>query len=58
MNYEVVENSSEWIVCQDGVELARFEGQDEALAEVGRRLREAESCDEPASLSMRFQSRS
>ncbi len=57
MRFEVVEESGEWIVRRGGEELARFEDQEKALADVAARLREAEA-GETASLSVRYQARS
>ncbi|HZZ35880.1 MAG TPA: hypothetical protein VFE03_09155 [Caulobacteraceae bacterium] len=57
MRYEVVEDTGEWIVRSDGCELARYRDQDTALNDVAQRLRDADA-SEPASLSVRYQSRS
>jgi hypothetical protein len=38
MKFEVVESTGEWIVRRDGVEIARFRDQLEALADVGYSL--------------------
>lgn len=53
MKYEVVETGGEWVVSQDGRELARFAEQDLALNDVAGRLREADT-DQPATLCMRY----
>jgi hypothetical protein len=57
MKYEVVEHGSEWIVQHNGIEVARFGEQAEALNEVAARLREASPGAGAASLSMRYQAR-
>ncbi|MFI4964736.1 MAG: hypothetical protein ACHP9T_05140 [Caulobacterales bacterium] len=57
MNFEVIESSGEWIVRRDGVELARFGDQIEALADVAERLREANEVEASYSLAMRYQAR-
>ena len=57
MNFEVIENSGEWIVRRDGVELARFGGQVDALADVTERLRDADEVEASYSLAMRYQAR-
>jgi hypothetical protein len=57
MKYEVIEGAGEWIVRRGGVELARYEGQDAALAEVSRRLEEAAGQDDRPSFGLRFQAR-
>jgi hypothetical protein len=57
MKYEVIENGGEWIVCSDGVELARFDAQQAALDHVARRLREAEPGEDAVSLRVRYQAR-
>lgn len=57
MNFEVIENSGEWIVRRNGVELARFDDQDQALADVAERLGEADEVEASYSLSMRYQAR-
>ena len=54
MKYEVVENADEWIVRREGVELARFRGQDDALGDVAERLRATEHGDGAVSLSVRY----
>ena len=58
MKFEVIEHLGEWIVRRDGVELARFGEQLEALADIAERLRDSE--EERASsysLAMRYQAR-
>jgi hypothetical protein len=57
MNFEVIENSGEWIVRRDGVEIARFGDQVDALADVAARLRDAEEVEASYSLAMRYQAR-
>ncbi len=56
MRFEVVEDSGEWSVRNDGRELARFEDQDAALQDVADRMRDADS-SVPASISVRYQAR-
>jgi hypothetical protein len=53
MRYEVVEELGEWIVRNEGGELARYGDQDRALQDVADRLRSADAA-EPASLSVRY----
>ena len=57
MKYEVIEAGGEWIVSSDGVELARFGDQAEALDHVAAHLREAPPAREPVSLRVRYQAR-
>ncbi|MFC3070891.1 hypothetical protein [Phenylobacterium soli] len=57
MKYEVIENSGEWIVESEGVELARFGDQTAALDHVAGRLREAEPGQDAVSLRVRYQAR-
>jgi hypothetical protein len=57
MKFEVVENAGEWIVRRDGVEIARFGDQLEALAEVGDWLRAANEVEGSYSLAMRYAAR-
>jgi hypothetical protein len=57
MKYEVLEDGGEWIVQRDGVEVARFSQQDDALADVAERLREKSSDVGSYSLTMRYQPR-
>ena len=57
MKYEVLEDSGVWIVQRDGVEVARFAQQDDALADVADRLREKSTDVESYSLTMRYQPR-
>lgn len=56
MRYEVVEQAAEWIVFNDGREIARFSEQDLALTYVADRLRDADS-SVAASLCVRYQGR-
>jgi hypothetical protein len=56
MRYEVVEDQHEWVVRQEGSELARFSDQDAALQDVSRRMREGDS-SASASLSVRYERR-
>ena len=57
MKFEVIEDTGEWIVRRDGVELARFAEQLEALADVGERLREANEVESSYSLAVRYATR-
>ena len=57
MKFEVIESLGEWIVRRDGVELARFSEQLDALADITERLRDAEELDASYSLAMRYQQR-
>ena len=57
MKYEVVEQLGEWIVRRDGLELARFSEQLEALADVADRLHEAHEAEASYSLAVRYQAR-
>jgi hypothetical protein len=57
MRYEVLEQAGEWIVTRDGVEVARFAQQDDALADVAERLREKPTDSGSYSLTMRYQPR-
>lgn len=57
MKYEVIESSGEWIVQREGVELARFLEQSEALDHVAGRLRQVEPGEAPVSLRVRYQAR-
>jgi hypothetical protein len=57
MKYEVIENAGDWIVQHQGVEVARFPEQNQALNEVARRLGEGEVGEAGASFSVRYQAR-
>jgi hypothetical protein len=57
MKYEVIETGEAWVVQAEGVELARFTAQDEALENVAARLREAEPCDQAVSLKVCYKPR-
>ena len=57
MKYEVVEHADEWVVSREGVELARFRAQDDALNEVARRLRSVGDVEGPVSLSVCYAGR-
>ena len=58
MKYEVLEEAGEWVVQRDGVEVARFAQQDDALADVAERLKAHDANDGSYSLTMRYQARS
>lgn len=57
MKYEVLEDAGAWIVQRDGVEVARFAEQDDALADIAERLREKPAVSGSYSLTMRYQPR-
>ena len=57
MRYEVVESPDGWVVRRDGVEVACFACQSEALEEVARRLQGAGPQSGAVSLAMHFQRR-
>jgi hypothetical protein len=56
MKFEVVEGEGQWIVLGEGVELARHDGQADALQEVARRLRGVEPVEAPVSLRLSYRS--
>jgi len=56
LQFEVVEDGVEWVVCSDGVELARFRDQGMALNDVAIRLKTANP-EAPARLSVRYSAR-
>lgn len=55
MKFEVIESLGEWIVRRNGVEIARFCEQFEALGDVAERLRESHETPGAYSLAMRYQ---
>jgi hypothetical protein len=57
MKYEVVEHLGEWIVRRDGVELARFSEQVEALNDVAERFGAGREPQASYSLAVRYQPR-
>ena len=57
MKYAVVEAAGEWIVQREGLELARFRDQIEALTHVADLLRDGSKADGSYSLAMRYQAR-
>jgi hypothetical protein len=57
MKFEVIESLGEWIVRRDGVELARFGDQLEALADIAERLRDRDDAPASYSLAMRYEAR-
>jgi hypothetical protein len=57
MKYAVVEATGEWIVQREGLELARFRDQIEALTHVADLLRDHDEADCSYSLAMRYQAR-
>jgi len=57
LKYAVVEAAGEWIVQRDGLELARFRDQIEALTYVADLLRGCDETEGGYSLSMRYQAR-
>jgi hypothetical protein len=58
MKYEIVEDAGEWIVQRNGVEVARFAHQDQALSDIAERLRGTTARTGSYSLTMRYQPRS
>ena len=57
MKFEVIESSEGWIVRCDGVELARFGEQEQALADVAKRLGAANVVETSYSVAMRYAAR-
>lgn len=57
MKYEVIQTGAEWVVRSEGVELARFAQQSDALDDVAVRLRDAKPGVDAVSLSVRYQAR-
>lgn len=57
MKYEVIEAGGEWIVQREGVELARFAEQSEALDDVAERLRQVQPGEAAVSLRVRYAAR-
>lgn len=57
MKFEVIESRGEWIVRRDGVELARYGQQLEALADVAERLNDIGESQDAYSLAVRYQAR-
>jgi hypothetical protein len=59
MKFEVVEDGSAWIVRRDGAEIARHREQEQALADIAKRLVDAREGDPGLSysLAMRYQAR-
>jgi hypothetical protein len=55
MKFEVVEGEGQWIVLGEGVELARHDGQADALEDVARRLSAAQPVEAPVSLKLSYQ---
>lgn len=56
MKLEVVQSANEWIVRKSGEEVARFNGQDEALEHAAEALRAAAN-DKGATLAVRYERR-
>lgn len=56
MKLEVVQRANEWIVRKSGEEVARYNGQDEALDDAAKRLRTAAN-DKGATLAVRYERR-
>ena len=54
MRFEIVEQAGEWIVRQEGAELARFDAQAKALQDVAVRMRDADRT-KPAALVLRYE---
>jgi hypothetical protein len=57
MKYAVVETTRGWIVQREGLELARFHDQIEALTHVADLLRDCGQSDSRYSLAMRYLAR-
>jgi len=57
MRYEIIEDQNDWVVAQDGCELARFADQDTALHDVAGRLKAADDGESMASLAVRYRTR-
>ncbi|MDE2488943.1 MAG: hypothetical protein KGO51_16245 [Alphaproteobacteria bacterium] len=57
MKYEVIETAGDWVVQREGVEVARFAEQAEALDHVAARLKEGAAEDGAVSLSVRYRAR-
>ena len=57
MKFEVIESLGEWIVRRNGVEIARFSAQLDALGDVAERLRDSHEGSGIYSLAMRYQVR-
>ena len=57
MKYEVIESGEEWVVQSEGVELARYAAQAQALEAVAARLRDAKPGEDAVSLKVCFQPR-
>jgi hypothetical protein len=57
MKFEVIENLGEWIVRRNGLEIARFGEQLEALGDVAERLRDSHESPGVYSLAVRYQAR-
>ena len=57
MKYEVIETAGEWVVEHEGVELARFAEQAEALDHVASRLKDADAGERAVSLCVRYRAR-
>ena len=57
MKYEVIETAGEWVVQNDGVEVARFAEQADALDHVAGRLQDVAAGEQAVSLSVRYRAR-
>ena len=57
MKYEVIERADQWVVAREGVELAWFRAQDDALSDVAERLRAIGEVEGPVSLSVCYAER-
>lgn len=58
MKYEVIQDDEAWVVQSEGVELARFPDQSQALDDVALRLREIDPGEAAVSLRVRYRARS
>jgi hypothetical protein len=54
MRFVVQQLDNGWAVVADGRELARFDSQQRALADIAARLEAAPDPQEPAALSLRY----
>ena len=54
MKFEVIETHGGWILRRDGVEISRFNTQEQALADIGLRLREGVDVELCYSVGVRY----
>jgi len=55
--FEIGETAGEWVVRQEGREVARFHAEEHAMLAVSERMRD-HAGDEPVAFSIRFNGRS